>query len=223
MTRKVLIGTPAHDGRLDVWYCNSLVNTIRLSAVHKVRIDPIYVSYDSLVQRARNDLVRMALEEDYDDLIFIDSDEEWDPEWIFALLNHPVDVVGATVVKKQDGPTLFNIKALPEGLEIKNGLIEVACVGTGFLRISRKALQAVWDVSEEYKNEGRTCRMVFDVRVENGELVSEDNIFCNKWRSTGGKVFIDPSMTCNHIGVKKFSGNFMHFYDWLKSQNKQAA
>jgi glycosyltransferase involved in cell wall biosynthesis len=223
MTRKVLIGTPAHDGRLDVWYCNSLVNTIRLSAVHKVRIDPIYVSYDSLVQRARNDLVRMALEEDYDDLIFIDSDEEWDPEWIFTLLNHPVDVVGATVVKKQDNPILFNVKALPEGLEIKNGLIEVVCVGTGFLRISRKALQAVWDVSEEYKNEGRTCRMVFDVRVENGELVSEDNIFCNKWRSTGGKVFIDPSMTCNHIGVKKFSGNFMHFYDWLKSQNKQAA
>jgi glycosyltransferase involved in cell wall biosynthesis len=165
----------------------------------------------------------MALEENYDDLIFIDSDEEWDPEWIFTLLNHPVDVVGATVVKKQDSPTLFNIKALPEGLEIKNGLIEVACVGTGFLRISRKALQEIWEASEEYKNEGRTCRMVFDVRVENGELVSEDNIFCNKWRSTGGKVFIDPSMTCNHIGVKKFSGNFMHFYDWLKSQNRQAA
>ena len=175
--RKVLIGTPAHDGRLDVWYCNSLVNTIKLSMMRGIRIDPIYVSYDSLVQRARNDLVRLALQENYDDLIFMDSDQEWEPEWIFTILNHPVDVVGGTVVKKQDNPILFNVKALPQGLHIKDGLIEVAGVGTGFLRISRKALQAVWDISEEYKNEVRTCRMVFDVRVEDGELVSEDNVF----------------------------------------------
>ena len=84
--RKVLIGTPAHDGRVDVWFANSLVNTIKLTAKKDVEINPVYMSYDSLVQRARNDLVRLALEENYDDLIFIDSDEEWDPEWIFKLL-----------------------------------------------------------------------------------------------------------------------------------------
>jgi hypothetical protein len=65
--RRVLIGTPAHDGRLDVWYCNSLINTIKLSMVHGVEIVPVYMSYDSLIQRARNDLVRLALEENFDD------------------------------------------------------------------------------------------------------------------------------------------------------------
>lgn len=214
---RVLIGTPAHDGRVDVWFANSLVNTVKLSGRYKTEIVPVYMSYDSLVQRARNDLVRLALEEKFDALIFIDSDEEWDPQWVFSLLKRPEPVIGATVVKKTDTEIAFNVKALKDKFEIEpNGLMEVDCIGTGFLKITRSALQKVWDVSPEYTNEGRKCRMVFDVKLVDGELVSEDNIFCQKWRSLGGKVWIDPSMTCNHIGVKKYGGSFLAFYNHLK-------
>lgn len=214
---KVLIGTPAHDGRVDVWFANSLVNTVKLSARYKTEIMPVYMSYDSLVQRARNDLVRLALEEKFDALIFIDSDEEWDPNWVFSLLKRSEPVIGATVVKKSDTEIAFNVKALKDKFEIEpNGLMEVECIGTGFLKISRAALQKVWDISPEYMNEGRKCRMVFDVKLVDGELVSEDNIFCQKWRSLGGKVWIDPSMTCNHIGAKKYGGDFLAFYNHLK-------
>jgi glycosyltransferase involved in cell wall biosynthesis len=180
------------------------------------------MSYDSLVQRARNDLVRLAVEENFDDLIFIDSDEEWDPEWIFKLLAYKEEVIGLPVVKKSD-QMMFNIKALPTGLKTQqNGLMEVEAVGTGFMKISRAALKKVWDVSDKYQNEGRTCRMVFDVKVVNGELVSEDNVFCQKWRSLGGRVFIEPSMTCNHIGVKKYQGNFLEYLNFLKQTEKSA-
>jgi len=216
--RKVLIGTPAHDGRVDVWYANSLVNTIRLAHQKEILIVPIFMAYDSLVQRARNDLVRIALKDEFDDLIFIDSDQEWDPEWVFSLLDREEPVVGGTVVKKSD-MTAFNVKAFPEGLNREeNGLMAVESVGTGFLKISREALQKVWDESPEYTNEGRICRMVFDVQLIDGELVSEDNIFCSKWRSLGGTVWIDPEMTCNHIGVKKYGGDFLAYLEWLHSQ-----
>ena len=217
-----MIGTPAHDGRVDVWFANSLVNTVKLAMQRQVDIRPIYMSYDSLVQRARNDLVRLAVEEDFDDLIFIDSDEEWDPEWIFKLLAYKEEVIGLPVVKKSD-QVMFNIKALPQGLKTQqNGLMEVEAVGTGFMKISRASLKKVWDVSDEYQNEGRTCRMVFDVKVVDGQLVSEDNIFCSKWRSLGGKVFIEPSMTCNHIGVKKYQGNFLEYLNFIKQTEKSA-
>ena len=208
--KKVLIGTPSHDGKVDVWYANSLINTIRLSYEKDTVVVPIYMAYDSLVQRARNDLVKLAIEEGFDDLIFIDSDQEWDPEWVFKLLDYDKDVVAGTVVKKSDQPA-FNVKALEGKMEVKDGLIEVDCVGTGFMRISKSALKQVWDVSEEYQNEGKTCRMVFDIKVMDGQLVSEDNVFCRKWHDLGGKVYIDPSMTCNHIGVKKYTGSFMEF------------
>jgi len=220
--RKVMIGTPAHDGRVDVWFANSLVNTVKLAMQRQVDIKPIYMSYDSLVQRARNDLVKLAVEEDFDDLIFIDSDEEWDPEWIFKLLAYKEEVIGLPVVKKSD-QMMFNIKSLPQGLKMQqNGLMEVEAVGTGFMKISRSALKKVWDISPEYKNEGRLGRMVFDVKIVNGDLVSEDNIFCSKWRNLGGKVFIEPSMTCNHIGVKKYQGNFLEYLKFLQQTEKSA-
>lgn len=216
-----MIGTPAFDGRVDVWYANSLVNTVKLALQKEVEIMPIYMAYDSLVQRARNDIVRLAVEEDFDDLIFIDSDEEWNPEWIFKLLDLKEEVIGLPVVKKSD-QLMFNIKALPTGLKQEdNGLMEVECVGTGFMKISKSALKKVWDASPEYKNEGRSCRMVFDIKIENGDLVSEDNVFCQKWRSLGGKVYIEPTMTCNHIGVKKYQGSFIEFLNGIMAANKE--
>ena len=219
---KVLIATPCYDGRTDVWFNNSLNQTIKIGMAHDIDICPVYISYDSMVHRARNDYVKIMLESDFDAFIFIDSDEEWDPTWIFQLLSRPEDVVAAVVVKKSD-QVAFNVKALPEGLRmLENGLMEVAMAGTGFMKISREALQAVWDISTEYTNEGKTCRMVFESQVIDGELISEDNVFCARWRGLGGKVFIDPSMTVNHIGVKKYSGNFLHFLEYLKTLEEAA-
>jgi hypothetical protein len=101
--RKVMIGTPCLYGQLDVWYTNSLVNTIKMSKdLGDIEITPIWISFDALLQRARNDTLHVAYEGDFDDLIWIDSDIEWNPEWFFKLLNHPVDVVGGTYRKKGD-------------------------------------------------------------------------------------------------------------------------
>jgi glycosyltransferase involved in cell wall biosynthesis len=209
--RKVLIGTPAYDGRVDVWFANALVNTVRMSYEKETIVVPVYMAYDSLVQRARNDLVRLALEEDFDDLIFIDSDVEWNPEWVFKLLEYSEPVVGGVYPKKTDEPQ-FPVHALKDGMKLEeNGLIEVDGLPTGFLKISKDALKKVWDASTEYTNEGRNCRMVFDIQVQDGQLVSEDIVFCRKWHDLGGKVFVDPTMTCNHVGTKKYSGNFMEY------------
>lgn len=218
--KKVLIGTPSYDGKLDVWYANSLVNTIKIAPYFDTLIMPVYMAYDALVQRARNDLVKLAVEEEFDDLIFIDSDQEWDPEWVFKLLGYEEDMVGGTVVKKSE-QTMFNVKAIDGALTInEKGLIEVEAVGTGFLKVSKNALKKIWDASKEYKNEGRKCRMVFDIQIKNGDLVSEDNVFCQKWRKLGGKVYIDPTMTCNHIGTKKYTGNFMEFLKFIDEKQE---
>ena len=86
-------------------------------------------------------------------------------------------------------------------------------VGTGFLKVSRFALEKLWEASDPYTSEGEKHRMVFDIKVENGELISEDYIMCNKWQSLGYKVWLDPTITCNHIGVKKFKGDLNKFLD----------
>ena len=211
--RKVLFGTPCHDGRLDVWFVNAMRHTEKLLNARDIDTQPIYVSFDSLVQRARNDLVRLALEDGYDDLIFIDSDMEWRPEWALALLDHPVDCVGAAYRKKTDDQEIYTVRSaqLPIPVDPRTGLWTIDGIGTGFLRLSRKALQALWDSNEEYKNEGRLCRWIFDVCVVDNTLVSEDNILCEKLKQLGFTVFLDPSFTPTHIGQKKFAGDFASY------------
>jgi glycosyltransferase involved in cell wall biosynthesis len=212
--RKVLIGTPTLDGKVDAWYCDSLLRTVREGINRNIYIQGIYTSYDSLIQRSRNSLVRLALEHNFDDLFFIDSDMEWEPEWFFTLLESNEDIVGGPVVKKSDTTEGYNIKLLSKDLRYSNSgeLIEVDGIGTGFLKVSREALQKLWDLSQPYFSDtGQEDRMIFDVIVHNGILMSEDFVMCSKWKSLGNRIWMNPTFTCNHIGMKKYAGNFKQF------------
>jgi choline kinase len=156
----------------------------------------------------------MTREDNYDTLFFIDSDVEWEPEWFFRLLARPEPIVGAALVKKSDteGYTVKITNKEPKYSADKK-LLEVDGVGTGFLKVDRFALDQLWDMSEPYLHDDKNNRMVFDIKIENGLLISEDYIMCNKWRSLGYKVWLDPTITCNHNGVKKYKGNLQQFLE----------
>lgn len=217
--RKVLVATPAYDGRLDVWYTNSLINTIRVAQANNIYVHPVFMSYDALIQRARNDLFALAVEGDYDDMIFIDSDMEWHPLWIMELLERSEDVVGGTARKKTDDAEIYVAKT--EDLTIhENGLIKCEGLGTGFVKLSRKAVLALWETSTEYTNEGKTRRMICDVQVVDGQLYSEDTILFKKLNGLGFSCWLDPKMTCAHIGTKKFYGNMVSFLERLNNLPK---
>jgi hypothetical protein len=221
MTRKVLIGTPAHAGTVDVWYVNSLTYTVRLCMQNNIDLREVFLAYDAIVQNARNDLVKIALEHKFDDLIFIDADQDWKPEWVLRLLNYPVDCVGAAVRKKTDQEELYNVRARsgPDSITTDpvTGLMTAPdmALGTGFLRLSRKALQVLWDNSEKYVGfkDKSASAWIFDIRPVNGELVGEDTAMSDKLRVHGIETYLAPGMTCGHIGPKKFVGDFDA---WLK-------
>ena len=212
--RRVLIGTPSYDGRIDVWFANSLIATVKEAEKKGIFVHAIYTSYDSLIQRARNSLVKLALDGKYDDIFFIDSDTEWEPEWFFRLLERPEPVVGGALIKKTDREG-YTVKLLDKQLKFSEDgkLIQADGVGTGFLKVSRFALEKLWLASDPYTSEGEEHRMVFDIKVENGDLISEDYVLCNKWKNLGYKVWLDPTITCNHIGIKKFKGDLNKFLD----------
>ena len=184
-----------------------------MSYKKNVDVHAIYTSYDSLVQRARNSLFRLAIEGDYDYLFFIDSDVEWEAEWFFRIIERPEPLVGAALVKKtiKDDYTVKIVDPKLKWSEDKE-LIEVDAVGTGFMKLSKFALRQLWNLGEKYLSQGEEERMIFDIKVENGDLISEDYILCKKWKSLGYKVWIDPSITINHIGVKKYEGNLMNYF-----------
>jgi len=225
--KKILVGTPAHDGRVEVYYANALIQTIRYMESKLYEVHPIFMSYDSLVQRARNDLIKIAVEQDYDYLFFIDSDMIWEPQWVDELINTPVDVISGTARKKTDNELSFAIKIKKDFENAKRlptnpDVMEVTGTGMAFTKITKKAFTDIWNISPKYKNGEREGRMVFDIGIDNdGELYSEDTSFCNKWKSLGGTTWVNISMTCGHIGSKVFTGNFKQFFEqYVKDHGK---
>ena len=70
----------------------------------------------------------------------------------------------------------------------------------------------MWENSKEYEN----GRMVYESQIVGGELYSEDVYFCKKWKDLNEQVYIDGTITCSHIGTKKWTGNFEK---WLTTIN----
>ena len=146
--RRVLIGTPSYDGRIDVWFANSLVQTVKIAEKEGIFVHAIYTSYDSLVQRARNSLIKLAIDGGYDDLFFIDSDTEWEPEWFFNILNRPEPIVGGALIKKTDKEG-YTVKLVDKKLKYSEDkkLLEVDGVGTGFMKVSKFAFDKLYLVA----------------------------------------------------------------------------
>lgn len=212
--RTVMIASPSYDGKVGVWHAAALSETCKIGLAKNINVVAIYMSFDALVQRARNDIFKLAVDSNVDDLVFIDCDQDWDPIDFFKLLDHDVEIVAAPVPKKSDIPQ-YNVKLLGGYKVLENGLAEVDGVGTGMMRIRNDALKKIWEASAEYKepHKEESSRMVFDVKVVNGDLWSEDIVFCDRWTKLGGKIYIDPTINCGHSGERRWVGNFS---EWIK-------
>ena len=218
--RKVMIATPAHDFKADVYYIDSLVQTIRLCDSEEIAVYPVFWPGEALLQHARNALVRLAIQADVDGILFIDADQQWPREAVLSLIDAHADVIGCPVRKKSEKED-YNVKALDgEVLFCRDNLVEVEAVGTGFLLVSRKALRHVWEASAPYEHNGQEFRMVFHTSMRDGQLVGEDTTFCLKLRQHGYPVYILPQYTITHNGMKQYTGDFQSYVERLGAANK---
>ncbi len=224
--RRVLIGTPAYDWKADVRFVHSLGLTLKLCAQQGVDLRWLFPPGHALVQHARNELIRDALKFGYDDLVFIDSDQDWLPEDFVRLLSYDVDCVGAPVRKKTD-ETVWNVKArggfFSFGAHPHYELLTAPdlTIGTGLLRLNRHALQKLFDASEKYTvSGGEETPWTFDVGPVDGELVGEDTHVCERLRGLGIMIWLDPTIVCGHNeGGKRYAGDFAK---WLSEMQGQA-
>ena len=218
--RKVLICTPVSDGKVDIRYVDSLIRTLR-AAPEGMAVDFLFIAHDALIQRVRNDLLVSAVQSEVDDAVFIDCDQAWAPGWFYELLKHEVDVVGLPVPKKNDVEQ-YNVKCVSFEPKIReDGLMQVDGVGTGFLRLTKKALKHVWDNSPKYVENGIEKRMAFNVEVVDGELYGEDIAFCKLLAPLG--VWLDTRFTAPHIGFKVYNGDFTAWLPAVLEQIKKQA
>lgn len=221
--RHAFIATPVHSGQVCCEYIKSLIDTLPLLAQNGVAYTHSFCIGNALIHDARNRMVGWFMASPATDLLFIDADISWEAEDALRLINSPHDVVGGAYRQKRDDQELYNTANLKPGA---TRLIECDYLGTGFLKISRKAIEklALVHADTRYMDpDGHECFGLFDTRIGDGKIIGEDALFCRRWREAGGKVFLDPDMTLWHVGNKAYRGNFAELIARAEAGKEEAA
>jgi|694.fasta_scaffold80999_5 hypothetical protein len=219
--RKILIATPSYDGRVDARYAHNILSTERICAKNNIEIDPVFLCFEAIISKARNDLFCYAYENNYDDIFYIDADISWNPEQFLRIANHPFDFVSGIYLKKQDNIE-YPVNIIPDQKIDDNGILEVATVPTGFLRLSRNAIKILWENSLPYtvSQEKKITKLVFETGIVSGRFMSEDIVLCLKWKELKQKIYLDTTVTVAHSGYRTWQGDFSsHIKEFIGKQS----
>ena len=234
---KIMLATPMYGGMCTGHYVQGLLNTLSFMRDKGVHIFWSQLMNESLIPRARNELARLALANDFDYLMFVDADISFGGDAIWRLMQTDKDLVcgiypkkeiawdrieeaakaGKTDLKQYSGAFVCNtVSELT--LTDEQGLIEIRHGGTGFMLIKRSVLEALKEHTPTYRigsykdDQGEYVHPLthefFATSIdETGALLSEDYHFCDLWRKHGGSVFADPFIKLDHVGTNVFSGD----------------
>jgi hypothetical protein len=196
---RVAICIPAR-GQMEV---TTAFDLTRMAAymVGKKNIDlNVYTSQGTLIFDQRNSLVRTAVIEKCDYILFIDADMRFPKTTLERLLAHNKDIIGvnATTRMMPPSPTAKNIQINEDGsvdwLAIysnkEKGISKVDAIGCGVMLIKTSCLK---NIPQPY---------FYFEQLLKGKLLGEDIYFCIKAKDAGIDTWVDHdlSMEIGHVG-----------------------
>lgn len=204
---KILIGTPAHDRRVHVKYCYSLLQ-LCASGIAEFRLETIGGGGISM---ARNEIAADLLRTpDYSGILWIDSDIEFKPWMVHRLLSYGFPIVGATYALKSKELkwSAHNLRGYTP--DPGSHIFKASAVGTGFLWTAREVFEKIRGRNPEiaYKDShGDVMWDFFGTGViqdpkyyPEPTYLTEDFYFCYRALKAGYDINIDASFYPNHIG-----------------------
>jgi hypothetical protein len=212
--QKFLLGLPCYGSLMTQPFAASLIQTLlQTPFIGKIEFE----LNDSLVSRARNSIVARFLASDYQWLLFLDNDLEFQPEhiarlWLHATKEERRIVCGLYALKKISPQFVFN--ALPGQVPDKNGAVKVSESGTGCMVIHRSVFETMREKMPEIAfttDQGATAGAggtqwdffaVGPYKYPSGlvRYLSEDWMFCQRARDLGIDVWADTQIQIRHMG-----------------------
>lgn len=200
--QKVLLATPVYDNP-DSAYVFAIAKSRQ--ALTDAGIDSAYLLLTGgcHVDSNRNSIVHAFMETDCDDLVFLDADVSWNESDLVNLCQFDKDLIGGIYpYRREDGKAKRGMPYIPMcGAEMKDGLIEVGGLPTGFMKISRKVFETLIPLSPLFDNKTKTqtgIPMLFERVLKNGTLTGGDISFCFKWMAAGGQLFAATDFVLGH-------------------------
>jgi len=206
--KRILIATPALYQQVDCYYVHSLCESIKLGLKHNMDLNVVFLSNESILPMARNELFNLAYTQNYNDMVFIDGDQYWDPQALVDILLNEQPVITVPVVNKGDVNVEFNVKSNPNVPPNDQGLYATDRTGTGFLKLSRCVVQDLWNSNTELEFRGKKLKNICEYTSIQGCFVGEDIALSNKICELGYTIWIYPEHTVSHIGNKMYKGTW---------------
>jgi hypothetical protein len=124
------------------------------------------------------------------------------------------------------GDYVFNVVKGTQQFSVTEPL-EVLEIGTGYMMVKREVFPILEEkypqlrykpdhVGQAHFDGSRYIHAYFDTVIDtldsatgggSERYLSEDYMFCQLWRKTGGSIFLCPWMKTQHIGTYPFTGN----------------
>ena len=219
-----MIGLPAYDFKVSAKLAIALANFCVEAPKHGIAIQICNISGCSVVSRVRNLIAKDFLASDCTDLMFIDSDINFNAEDIFRLMAWNIDpkkgiVGGVPVARKKGSVYISSLDQGDDGEIYMNayGLVKAKRLATAFMLIRRDVFETLRDNHPEWQyhddrvmngHEDKICYSFFDFKSTPEGYVGEDYLFCDRAAEHGFEVWIDPTIKLGHMGVTEFEGSF---------------
>jgi hypothetical protein len=238
------------------------MNTVEKLKQYNIDIHVEFCNSDSLVSRARNNLIAKAMSNPKTThIMFIDADITWNPDDIIKLLISNKDLCGGVYpLKKYNWDRLiesksgekdtevlskwidkkdrsifknmisdkeyiqhqmlsYNLNYVENKVVIKDNMTEVRHIATGFMMMKRNVIHRMADGFPYTKytddigflngDENDFAYALFDCGVENNHYLSEDWMFCERWRKLGGSIYVDVTINLIHTGTEQYNGCYL--------------
>ena len=182
----------------------------------------IHTMKSPLIHQARNYLTSVFLTTQYQYMLFVDSDVEFQPEAVLRMM----------VAKKNIVCTPYRVKAEelskhiytvefkdPKNiLVLAGGLVEIEAGPTGLMLIDRKVFEKIIKNHPELKIRNKATPHAekshefyynfFDFGFNDGYAMGEDVSFCRLARGNGFKIYANIESSTTHHGSFAWKGTF---------------
>lgn len=210
---KIMVAVPTHT-KLPALFAADLANLFAFTVARFPEGTELglVMRVGTYVHSARNELLREALQQGVDYVLWLDSDMRFPPDTLLRLISHRTPgLVGANYSTKDFPGRFVAIKEvtkpgvpgkLCETHEGSEGLEEVEALGFGVCLLDMEHVREWVDADDP------DAHPFFFEWVEGmGTQYGEDVVFCNSLREHGGRIFVDHDLSkvVRHIGDYEYS------------------
>jgi hypothetical protein len=175
-----------------------------------------------LIHQARNYLTSVFLTTEYQYLLFIDSDVEFEPDAVAKMLVAKKEIICTPyrVKAEQLDKDIYTVEFKdPKNIPIlPGGLVELEAGPTGLMLIDRKVFEKIIKNHPELKIKNKATPTAdkshefyynfFDFGFSEGYSTGEDISFCRLARRNDFKIYANTESTTKHHGSYAWKGKF---------------